>query len=132
MPTLTLGGSSLRCRPSLGAGQLMKLAKAMRGDEEAQLAGMYDFLHLIVVADDRPLLDAALDADDLDFDMLNHAIGDLMVEYQEEHPARPTKRSSPSPSSPTPPGGTSRADSSPPDTARVVSLSSRGGRSAAS
>lgn len=132
MPTLHLGGKSMACRSSLGAGQLMRLAKAMKGDDQTQLAGMYDFLTLIVTADDRAVLDAVLEDESLGFDDVNEAVGNLMVEYQEQQPARPTKRSSPSPSRRTPSGGTSRADSSQPDTVKVVSLSSRAGRSVAS
>lgn len=132
MPTLNLAGRALPCRGSLGPGPLMKLAKAMKGNEMAQLAGMYDFLAAVVTADARPALEEALDDDNLDFDQLNEAVGSLMVEYQQDDPARPTRRSSPSPSRPTPPGGTSRAVSSSQDTDRVVNLSSKAGRSVAS
>lgn len=132
MPTLKLGGHELECRSELGPGHLMKLAKAMKGDTMAQLAGMYDFLSVVVVEKDRPKLDEALDDDGLDFDVLNDAVGDLMMSYQEDTPPRPTKRSSSLPSPRPAPGGTSRADSSSPDTARVVNLSSKTGLSAAS
>lgn len=128
MAILKLGGSEFECVESIAAGRLMKLAKAMKGDMQSQLAGMYDFLQAVVLPASRPELDTVLDDDELDFDDINEAVGDLMMAYQEETPARPTKRSSPSSPSPRVHGGTSRAVSSSPATPpKVVSLRPKDG-----
>lgn len=142
MPALTLGGVEFQCRDELPRWRLMELASAMKSsDPMSQMAGMHDFVLAVVKAEDRARFVSAMraldDSGDDGVEALNQAIGSLMEQYvaapgEGAASPRPTGRSSASPPGQTRTGGTSKVASSPPATARVVSLSPPTGRSAAS
>jgi hypothetical protein len=107
----------------------MKLAKSQQcGETMAALAGMYDFINAMVKPEERARLDQFLSDQELEAGALSEGIGALVKDYA----GRPTERPSSSRSGSTSTGQSLRADSPSPDTARVVNLSPKAGRSAAS
>lgn len=142
MPSIKIGADEFECRDTLPKWQLLDLASSMRSpDLMRQAAGLHDFVMAVVKPEERErfveTMQSLDDDESADPDTLNHAVGDLMVQYAAPEEgaasARPTGRSSASPSSRKRTGGTSRVASSSPDTAhRVLKLSRPTGRSAAS
>lgn len=132
MPELVIGDERFQCRDSLPPFRLMELASGVSSDEPLRQAGaMYDFVMAVVLEADRGRFKETMRSLDDDPDViekLNQAIGDLMVSYTD----RPTERPSRLPRSSGASGRPSSPGSSSPGTARVVNLSSKAGRSAAS
>jgi hypothetical protein len=114
-PILRLGGEEFECVPRVSHWQLMKLAAAMKGGDLDALGGMYDFMQKIVVPSDWQALDDHLSAQvEFDYDDLESAIGDVLVEMAGRGKDSAESSGPSSAGAPTPPT---------PPSSRVVSLS---------
>ena len=133
MPEFVIRDQRFACRDKIPGYQLMKLATAAKaaadGDVMDGVAGIHGFLLKVLTDEARPALMAYLDdADDIEFDELETAVGKLMESYSD----RPTQRPSPSQPGPQSTGGTSRVVSLSKGTAGTGGTSSTDGRSIAS
>ena len=119
MPTLKIGEHSFECKPKLPRWQLMELAGAMKSDDPmSQMAAMHSFVLAVVADEDRARFRDVMQSDDDAFDaLMDDAVGSLIEQYAAPSQkgaasARPTSRSSASPS----------GRSTTPGMSRVVSL----------
>lgn len=115
-PVITVAGKDFPTITRVPRWALMKLASSYRSkDDIVQMAGMYDFLQVLVVPKALAELDAHLDAQEDDFtEELDEAIGNALVAI-----ANRPKATAPS-SSPSSDGSSSTEE---PPSRRVVSLS---------
>lgn len=114
MATLKLAGKEIPARDTIRPKAQMELAKAMQSSEaDKHLAGLWDFLHAMVLPEHHKELDDALDGID-SFADIEKAGGELMKQLT----GRPTEAAS------------SSEDGQPTTepTSRVVSLSGGTGR----
>lgn len=120
--TFRIGGESFECVNHVPNWNIMRLADAMEQDDEMKaLAVMYRFVLRLVVEAERPRLDEFLSEYDFEFDELEHAIGDALVEVAGRGKGSGVPRGiPPSDASSTPSSGGSERT---PATHRVVSLS---------
>lgn len=106
-PTLHVGGESFECVAWVPQWSLMRLAKAMTGAEMTALAGMYDFLQVLVLPSEWERFDAHMSTLDLERSDLDHAIGDVLVEMggrgkESADSSGSSSGGSPSPATPAP------------------------------
>jgi hypothetical protein len=81
VPTLRVSGEEFECVAWVPQWSLMRLAKAMStNDEMLGLAGMYDFLKVLVLPGEWARFDAFMETLDLERSDLDNAIGDVLVE----------------------------------------------------
>ena len=115
-PVLTIAGKDFPTITRVPRWALMKLASSYRSkDDIVQMAGMYDFLQVLVKSEHLTELDEHLDAQEEDFsEELDEAIGNALVAI-----ANRPKATAPS-SSPSSDGSSSTEE---PPLRRVVSLS---------
>jgi hypothetical protein len=79
-PMLRVAGEEFECVAWVPQWSLMRLAKAMSSDEMTGLAGMYDFLQVLVLPKEWARFDAYMSTLDLERSDLDNAIGDVLVE----------------------------------------------------
>lgn len=80
-PVLRVGGSSFRLADSFSNWRMMKLASAMKSNDDMRALGeMHDFIVHLVHPDEQQALDDHLSSVDVDPSDLEHAIGDALVE----------------------------------------------------
>lgn len=79
--TFRIGGEVFECVKHVPNWNIMRLAAAMeQSDEMKALAVMHNFVLRLVVEEERDRLDEFLSEYDFEFDELEHAIGDALVE----------------------------------------------------